>query len=118
MTAAQVAIAVGGAVVAGDRETALAGVSTDSRSTAKGNLFVALTGEKFDGHEYVGNAAWKGAAAALVLKSRVEAARAAGIVLIAVDEKDTLAALGRLGRAWRETLSVPVVGITGSAGKS
>src|SRR5579859_3181917 len=118
MTAGEVAKAVGGSVIAGERETPLAGVSTDSRTTVKGNLFVALSGEKFDGHEYVGNAAWKGAAAALVVKAKAEKARDAGIVLIAVDEKETLPALGRLGRAWRDRLKIPVVGITGSAGKS
>ena len=117
MTAREAAAALKGWVLGGDPETALAGVSTDSRTVAKGNLFIALKGDAFDGHEYVAKAAQGGAAAALVLASKAKDLGGAGIPLITVED-DTLLALGRLGRAHRDRLRGPVVGITGSAGKS
>lgn len=117
MTAREAAKRLGGWVLAGDPETPLAGVSTDSRTLAKGNLFVALKGDAFDGHDHVAKAAASGAAAALVLASRAKALETAGIPLITVED-DTLLALGKLGRAHRDALKAPVVGITGSAGKS
>lgn len=116
MTAAQAAGALG-ASVHGDGNVRLNGVSTDSRTVAKGNLFVALSGETFDGHDYVAKAAAAGAGAALVLASKVEPLKTTGIPLIAVED-DTLLALGKLGRSHRDRIRVPVVGITGSAGKS
>ena len=106
----------GGAVATGDGATKIAGVSTDSRTVAKGNLFVALAGDAFDGHAYVAKAGQSGAAAALVLASKVDELRSIGLPLIAVD--DTLLALGMLGRSHRDGLKAPFVGITGSAGKS
>ena len=117
MTARDAAALLGGQVAAGDAATRMRGVSTDSRTVAAGNLFVALAGESFDGHDYVAGAAKKGAAAALVLASKVDSLRGAGIPLIAV-EGDTLTALGKLGRAHRDSMRVPFVGVTGSAGKS
>jgi UDP-N-acetylmuramoyl-tripeptide--D-alanyl-D-alanine ligase len=99
-------VASGGPVV-------ISGVSTDSRRVAPGELFVALKGERFDGHDYVPQAIGRGAAAALVSR-RVGAEGAIPQVLA----KDTLAALGRLGAAWRARFSLPVVAITGSNGKT
>lgn len=110
------AAATAGGTVAGAPDTALTGVSTDSRTVAKGNLFVALAGDAFDGHGYVAKAGLSGAAAAMVLASKVGELKSAGIPLIAVD--DTLLALGKLGRAHRDAIKAPFVGITGSAGKS
>lgn len=117
MTAREAATRLGGWVLGGDPETPLAGVSTDSRTVAKGNLFVALKGDAFDGHDHVASAAAGGAAAALVLASRVKALESVGIPLLTV-EGDTLTALGTLGRAHRDGVRAPFVGITGSAGKS
>ncbi len=107
-------------------DTALAGkiittVTTDSRQAAPGTLFVALKGQRLDGHDFVPQAFEKGAEAALVCGDRVEAIRKAvapvyGNKLIAVP--DTLEALGRLAANFRKELSVPVIGITGSVGKT
>ncbi len=117
MPAAEAAAAAGGRLIEPDGGRApIRGVSTDSRTLAAGNLFVALTGERFDGHDHVASAAANGASAALVSTARAGSLRGAGVPLIAVD--DPLLALGRLGRAWRDRFDVPVVGITGSAGKS
>lgn len=89
-------------------------VSTDTRTIAPGSLFVPLVGERFDGHEFAPDAAAKGASAALWLESREEG-RPEGLPLLLVD--DTLTALQKLAHAYRKSLNVKVVGITGSNGK-
>ena len=87
------------------------GVSTDTRTLQKGELFVALQGPNFDGCNYVGQARDKGAAGAVV-PTRVDE----DISQITVE--DSRRALGDLGAAWRQQLSPVVVGITGSNGKT
>ena len=87
------------------------GVSTDSRSIANGELFVALSGPNFDGRDFVGSALGRGAAGAVVSRIVDE-----DLAQITVD--DALVALGRLGSAWRDTQQATVVGITGSNGKT
>lgn len=117
MDAKQIASAVGGRVASGNAGARVKGVSTDSRTTAAGNLFVALTGESFDGHAFVKMAADRGATAALVMATRAAEFADLPIAVIAAPG-DMLVALGMLARSWREEIKVPVVGITGSAGKS
>ena len=90
----------------------LTGVSTDSRSVNAGELFIALTGENFDGHAFVVLAAERGAAAALV--TRVVADAAITQILVA----DTRLALGRLAHLWRKRFVIPVLALTGSNGKT
>jgi UDP-N-acetylmuramoyl-tripeptide--D-alanyl-D-alanine ligase len=90
------------------------GVSIDTRSLEPGDLFVALTGESRDGHEFVADALKKGAAAALV--SRKPGGLAADAPLLMVN--DTQAGLEGLGRAARERTKARIVGVTGSAGKT
>jgi UDP-N-acetylmuramoyl-tripeptide--D-alanyl-D-alanine ligase len=87
-------------------------VSTDSRSVKTGDLFIALDGEKFDGHNYVQQAAASGAVAALVHKPIANAT----IPLIVV--KDTHAALGQLAAYWRGKFTLPLIALTGSNGKT
>mgnify|MGYP002629692477 CR=1 FL=1 len=87
------------------------GVSTDTRSLQQGNLFVALTGPNFDGHHFVSEAAAKGAAAALV-SQRVEA------LLPQLTVAHTHQGLGQLAAGWRAQFSLPVIGVTGSNGKT
>ena len=101
-----------GGTAAGER-VGFSGVCTDSRVIASGDLFVALAGERFDGHDYVPQAIGRGAAAALVSR-RVGSEREIPQVLV----KDTRAALGRLGASWRARFSLPVVALTGSNGKT
>lgn len=88
-------------------------VSTDSRSAGPGHLFVALVGERFDGHDFVPEAFERGAAGAVVSR---DVPAPAGQRLHRVP--NTLEALGALAHHRRLALSVPVVGITGSAGKT
>lgn len=85
------------------------GISTDSRSIVQGELFVALAGPNFDGHDYCAEAFEKGAVTAVV--SRDMEGRT-----IKVD--DTLIALGDIAKACRDDLDIPVVMITGTNGKT
>jgi UDP-N-acetylmuramoyl-tripeptide--D-alanyl-D-alanine ligase len=92
-----------------------AGVSTDTRSLAPGALFVALAGERFDAHQFLGQAKSAGAGAAVVRRGTPAVP---GLPLIEV--ADTLVALGTLARARRRRLpeGAPVVAVTGSSGKT
>jgi len=89
------------------------GVSTDSRSIAAGELFVAIRGERFDGHAFIDAARSRGAAGALV-----DQAFKAASSLPAVAVDDTRKGLGRLGRHWRLRFAPTLVAITGSNGKT
>ncbi|MBA3658997.1 MAG: UDP-N-acetylmuramoyl-tripeptide--D-alanyl-D-alanine ligase [Gemmatimonadales bacterium] len=88
-------------------------ISTDTRAIMPGALFVALEGERYDGHDHLVAAAAAGAAGAVV---RVGTAAVGGLTLLQVP--DTLRALGRLARARRRTLTGPVIAITGTNGKT
>lgn len=103
------ALHTGGRLV-GDA-VAIEGVSTDTRSLRQGELFAALSGPRFDGHDFVAAAEAAGAAAVLV-----DHETECGIPQLVVD--DTLEALGRFAAAWRREFSLPVVGVTGSTGKT
>jgi UDP-N-acetylmuramoyl-tripeptide--D-alanyl-D-alanine ligase len=103
------------------RPASLAAVSTDSRADLNGALFVPLVGERFDGHRFLETALAGGAAAAVAQRDRLspeqlEAVVALGRPVWLVD--DTLLAYQELGRLWRRQLGVPVVAVTGSAGKT
>jgi len=90
---------------------AFSSVSTDTRTLRRGALFVALTGPNFDGHDFVAAAAERGAAAALVQ-------RPLGIALPQIVVDDPLAALSAFAREWRRQFDIPVIGVTGSNGKT
>lgn len=89
------------------------GVSTDSRSVGEGELYVALVGENFDGHDFVAEALARGAAGAVV--SRPVAGEGEARLY---PVPDTLEALGALAAHRRRSMPVPVVAITGSSGKT
>ena len=113
MLLSQLAQVLAGELVGNDIE--FSAVSTDSRAISAGDLFVALHGDKFDGSQYVSLAAEKGAVAALVnAESYHGETMPCPIVLV----KDTRLALGRLAGYWRDQFAIPVVGITGSNGKT
>jgi UDP-N-acetylmuramoyl-tripeptide--D-alanyl-D-alanine ligase len=88
-------------------------VTTDSRALRAGDLFVALKGEHFDGHDFVPAALAQGAVAALVAQDRAPALEG---VLVAV--ADPLVALGLLAAYWRAQFTLPVAAIVGSNGKT
>ncbi len=91
-------------------------VGTDSRNIRAGQLFVALRGERFDGHDFVAAAAEGGAVAALVDARWAAQHDPAPLPLLVVE--DTRLALGRLAAHWRAGFDLPVVGVTGSNGKT
>ncbi|MBI1906452.1 MAG: UDP-N-acetylmuramoyl-tripeptide--D-alanyl-D-alanine ligase [Rhodocyclales bacterium] len=93
-----------------------ASVGTDSRNVSAGELFVALRGERFDGHEFVQAAGAAGAAAALVDRQWVDARQDRSLPVLVVD--DTRAALGQLAANWRARLDIALIGVTGSNGKT
>ena len=92
-------------------DATVGGVSIDSRAVQPGDLFVALAGPRFDGHDYLDEAAEKGAVAALVshrLTKRIPC----------LEVRDTRSALGTVAAAWRDRSQARVVAITGSNGKT
>ncbi len=91
------------------------GVSVDSRRLAAGELFVPLVADR-DGHDFVGHAAATGAAACLARRDRLDSLPDVAVPLVAV--ADTEVALRQLGTAARARFGAPVVGITGSVGKT
>lgn len=97
---------------AGDRR--LAGVSTDTRTIAPGQLFVPLVGERFDGHDHLAAAEAAGAAAALWRADRPRPETKLPLLIV----EDTLSALQKLAEGYLSTLDARVVGVTGSNGKT
>jgi UDP-N-acetylmuramoyl-tripeptide--D-alanyl-D-alanine ligase len=90
------------------------GITTDTRKIQKGHVFLALKGERFDGHDYLSDAVRDGAAAVIV--SKAPKLNVLGVPIFEV--RDTLVALGALGRYWRRAWGKPVVGVAGSNGKT
>jgi UDP-N-acetylmuramoyl-tripeptide--D-alanyl-D-alanine ligase len=113
MSLAEAAGAIGARLVNGEGAARFGGVSTDTRSLGKAELFVAIRGERFDGHDFLAMAKERGAVAALVDE---RFAGKAPLALLVAD--DTRRALGRLGRHWRLRFAPVVIAITGSNGKT
>ena len=105
----QVAKATGGSLVGLDAK--IREVVTDTRSDCSGGLFIALKGENFDAHEFIKQAEAAGAVALMVEKP-------VDTSLPSVQVKNTQDALGRLAKWWREQFDIPLMAITGSAGKT
>jgi UDP-N-acetylmuramoyl-tripeptide--D-alanyl-D-alanine ligase len=94
--------------------TELTGITTDTRKIGKGNAFLALKGERFDGHDYLHDAVRDGATALIV--SRAPKVDTLGVPIFEV--RDTLIALGALGHYWRRAWGKTVIGVAGSNGKT
>ncbi|MEY3295014.1 MAG: UDP-N-acetylmuramoyl-tripeptide--D-alanyl-D-alanine ligase, partial [Pseudomonadota bacterium] len=117
MTLAQAHALLPGSTVLGSGELAFTRVHTDTRSIEPGDLFVALRGERFDGHEFIAQARARGAVA--VLASSADAlggASPGGLPGLLV--ADTLAALQQLAQGWRHRFHLPLVAVAGSNGKT
>ncbi|HWP98550.1 MAG TPA: UDP-N-acetylmuramoyl-tripeptide--D-alanyl-D-alanine ligase [Syntrophomonadaceae bacterium] len=108
--------ATGGQLLQGDPSSKVESISVDSRTLKSGALFFALPGDNFDGHAYVYQALQKGAAAACVSKPIQLTSHEADQGLIMVS--DTLQALQDLARTYRQGFDIPLVGVTGSVGKT
>lgn len=106
--------ASGGSLINGPALGTVTGFAVDSRHKGKGWLFVALKGERADGHDFLDDAFTNGAAAALVSKTPSSLPSGMSVVLA----EDALLALGKIAAAHRRRFDLPVIGITGSAGKT
>jgi len=119
-TLREVLLATGGQLRMNGPAAEFAGVSTDTRALRRGELFVAIRGERFDGHAFLEQARANGAAGALVEQSVKGAHR--GETRFGewhvIEVTDTQYALGQLARHHRRRFRIPVVGVTGSAGKT
>ena len=107
---------VGNDVRVSGAPTDFSAVSTDSRSIKPGELFIALRGEHFDGHAFVGDVLKAGAAAAVVDQAWAAQHATSDQALLIVD--DTRRAFARLASAWRRQFSIPLIGVVGSNGKT
>ena len=92
-------------------EVILQGVSTDTRRLQPGNLYIALRGERFDGHDFVAAAAERGAAAVMIDQD-------CDTTLPVLRVDNTRTAMGRLAACWRSRFDIPLVAVTGSNGKT
>lgn len=115
---AEIVAATGGRLIAGSSAKKVYGVSTDSRRIQPGNLFIALTGDNFDGHDFVQKAIADGAACVMVAAKSGIKPQVDDIDAGVIEVSDTLNALGDLAHAYRLHFSIPVIGITGSSGKT
>lgn len=117
LTLEEVLITTGGTITrpeARGPRPVITGVSTDSRTLRPGDLFVPLRGPRADGHDFIAEAFRRGAAASLCARPVDGLLPEAPVIQVA----DPLRALGEMARAYRTGLSVTVVGITGSVGKT
>ncbi|HYQ61131.1 MAG TPA: UDP-N-acetylmuramoyl-tripeptide--D-alanyl-D-alanine ligase [Desulfatiglandales bacterium] len=116
-TAQKILSPIKGELLRGSRDRSFSGISTDSRTVGKGQLFWALKGETFDGHDFVKEAIKRGAAGAVVNKDWI-ADLPANTRASIIGVPDTLKALGDLARRWRRGFEARVAVITGSGGKT
>ncbi len=116
-----------GSLVSGDNNVIVKGVSIDSREIKKGEAFIAIKGNNFDGHNFIGIAIKKGASCIIVEKGPRRIGQKAmvwppmakaidGVAVIKV--KDTIRALGAIARFKRKKYNIPVIAVTGSNGKT
>jgi len=105
--------ACGGELICGSPKASVLRVSTDSRHVRAGDLFIAIKGDRFDGHNFVADVIAKGATAVLVERARATRRNAA---VIAVE--DTRQALGQFGARYRRDFNIPVISVGGSNGKT
>jgi UDP-N-acetylmuramoyl-tripeptide--D-alanyl-D-alanine ligase len=107
--------ACGGELIRGSLATPFQRVNTDSRSAQGGDLFIALPGERFDGHNFVGEVARQGVAAVVVERGR-KIDPLPGCAVVRVD--DTRKAFGQIAKRYRADFSVPMIAVGGSNGKT
>jgi len=110
-----VTVACSGELLAGSPDTLVSRVCTDSRQVKEGDLFFALSGEKFDGHDFLNDVASRGVIAVVVEVAKLPGTLP-GCAVIAVD--NTRRALGRLAAVARQDFALPIVGVGGSNGKT
>ena len=100
------------------QEQLATGVSTDSRSTIGGDLFFALEGDNFDGHDYLSAAKSRGAVAAIISEKKLDKVTVSESEMPTIKVADTTASLGVLAQYWHQRCGTKTIAITGSVGKT
>jgi len=117
-TVEQVLQATKGALLSPTAVKMFQGLTTDSRQVSDGNLFIALKGDNFDGHDFVATALDNGARGLLIHdEAKIKIVPGAEKAVV-IKVNNTLQALGDLAGAYRRSFSIPVIGLTGSSGKT
>jgi UDP-N-acetylmuramoyl-tripeptide--D-alanyl-D-alanine ligase len=117
ITVGEVISPLKGELTHGNSRLPIAGIGTDSREIIKGGIFVALKGERFDGHDFALKAVEQGASC-IVVNKEYSIDIPSGTDAAVIKVKDTLQALGDLASWWRHQFNIKVAAITGSAGKT
>lgn len=115
-TIPQILEATGGRLVRGQAHGAISGITINSRTLAPGDAFIAIRGTRFDGHEFIEEAAHRGAACLIVSRLAEPRNGSASVPTILVE--DTTEALGDLANFHRRRLGIQIVAVTGSCGKT
>jgi len=116
-TIREISQATAGELVAGNPDEEIAGVSIDSRTIKKGDIFICIRGERFDGHDFIPQAIKNGAAAICFCRDKA-AVSGSKIPRNAIAVSNTITALSALASYQRKRFSIPVIGITGTNGKT
>ena len=116
MTVSEIVEGANAVLVQGQPERGIEGVSTDSRTLKEGEIFIALEGDKFDGHDFLPQALERGAAGVIIRDVRRSMTFPPHVCVMSV--RDTLTALGDVASAYRARFAMPFVAITGSNGKT
>ena len=114
MTVQQLLEATGGVILGAQQEMSITSVETDSRAIHPGALFVALRGERTDGHRFIDMALDSGAAGCLTEETPGNLRSDKFYIKV----PDTMAAIGQVARAYKARFPIPVIGVTGSVGKT
>lgn len=107
-----------GRLFKGNLDNRVTGVSIDSRTIRKGEVFFAIKGMRFDGHNFIEEAIHRGASAVVVQKAQRLTPSPLSITPVFIEVPDTIMALGDLAHFYHKRFSIPVVAITGSCGKT
>ncbi|MDD5254747.1 MAG: UDP-N-acetylmuramoyl-tripeptide--D-alanyl-D-alanine ligase [Candidatus Omnitrophica bacterium] len=116
LTINEILKATRGTLVRGQPRASVRGVSIDSRNIKRGEAFIALRGERFDGHDFIPKAVRRGARCIIAEAARVKKSAGGACALITV--ADTTKALGDLARLIRDKSAIPLIAVTGSNGKT
>ncbi len=117
LTIKEIAQGVGGTILTGDENMQITNVSTNSKRLEAGSLFVPIIGEKVDAHDFIPDAFENGATACFTSRHK-ELTKDMNQSMVYISVKDTLEALQALGTYYRSKFKIPVIGITGSVGKT
>ena len=104
-----------GKLVKGDQSFQVKGISIESRSIKKGDLFIAIKGDNFDGHDFIGNAIKNGVSGIILSRLSSDTQNSASVI---IKVSNTLKALQNLAKYYRGKFDIPIIGITGSNGKT